>query len=158
MTTKYDILRSLVLILKHYNITVEEVNNQFKITCQNFDVFITCYVRSGEIINNTFIHVVMSTLGVYPEDIVPEKFYFQWPDRNKIQIIYQRILKEFNSDHNYLRFLDLRDNNFKILRLKNSLDKVHFLCAENVKSKPIRNYSKFDCLFKHNLFFFNMIL
>ena len=45
----------------------------------------------------------MSTLGLYPEDNVTEIFYFQWPAKTKMQCMFQKILKEDNVDHKYLR-------------------------------------------------------
>ena len=54
----------------------------------------------------------MSATGLYPEDIVLENLYFQLPDRNKIQRMYQYILKEVNWYHKYLRCPDLWDKNF----------------------------------------------
>ena len=82
---KYDILCSLVLLVKHYFVTTEEDYNQLKITYQHFNGFVTCYGRSGELLYITFLHSEMSTFGPYPEELVPEKLYFQWPARTKIQ-------------------------------------------------------------------------
>ena len=46
LTPKYDILSSLVTLVKHYNVTMEEDDNQFKITFQRFRGFVTCSGRS----------------------------------------------------------------------------------------------------------------
>ena len=48
----------------------------------------------------------MFTLGLFSEDIVPENFYFQWPDRTKMKCLYQNILK-VNGDQKSLRCPDL---------------------------------------------------
>ena len=92
-------MSSLVPLLKHYNVTMEEDDNEFKINCQSCNVFLTCSDRCGELLNITFIHAGMSTLGLYPEMIVPGSCYFKWPARTKIQCIYQIILKEEDGDH-----------------------------------------------------------
>ena len=72
---------------------MEEDSIQFKITCKRCNDFVTCSGMSGEIIYITFLHSGMSTLGLYHEELIPENFYFQWPARNKIQLIYKRVLK-----------------------------------------------------------------
>ena len=59
---------------------MEEDNNQLKITCQPCNSFVTCSGKSGEILYNTFFHAGVSTLGIYPEELDPENFYFQRPD------------------------------------------------------------------------------
>ena len=75
---KYDILRSLVLLVKHYFVTMEGDDNKFKITCQCHNVFVTFKGRSGEKLYITFPHYGLSTLGLYPKELNPESFYFQW--------------------------------------------------------------------------------
>ena len=57
--------------------------------------------------------------------------------------MHHNLLKEGNSDRKYLRCLDLRDNNFEVLRLEIALDKADLGCAETVKSKPTGYYSGF---------------
>ena len=47
---KYDVLRSLVTIIKNYFVTMEEDDNLFKTTCQICNGFVTCKVRSGELL------------------------------------------------------------------------------------------------------------
>ena len=42
LTPKYDIMRSLVPLVKHYFVTMEEDDSQLKITCQRCDGFVTC--------------------------------------------------------------------------------------------------------------------
>ena len=63
-------MSSLVPLLKQYNVTMEEDDNEFKINCQRCNVFLTCSDRCEELLNITFIHDEMSTLGLYPEMIV----------------------------------------------------------------------------------------
>ena len=46
-TPKYEILRSLVPLVENYNVTMEEDDNQSKITCQRCNDFVTCSGRSG---------------------------------------------------------------------------------------------------------------
>ena len=43
---KYDILRSLFPLVKHYFMTTEVDDIQFIITCQRCNYFVTCKVRS----------------------------------------------------------------------------------------------------------------
>ena len=57
--------------------------------------------------------------------------------------MYQNLFKEVNIDHNFLRYPDLRDNNFEFLRLTIALDKVNLDFAATVKSKPTGNDSVF---------------
>ena len=47
LTPKYDILSSLLLPVKKYFVTMEKDDNQFKITCQRCNSFVTCKVRIG---------------------------------------------------------------------------------------------------------------
>ena len=49
---------------------MEEECNKFKITCQRCNGFVTCSVNSGEVLYITFLHAGMSTIGLYPEDLV----------------------------------------------------------------------------------------
>ena len=70
-------------------------------------VFVTCLGTSGEMIYITFLYDGLSALGIYPEDLDPVNFCFQWPTRTKIQHMYQKFLKEGNGDQKYLRCLDL---------------------------------------------------
>ena len=69
---KYDIMFSLLPLVKQYNATMKEEDNQFKITCQCCNDFVTCSGMSGELLNITFIHSRISTLGIYPEEFAPE--------------------------------------------------------------------------------------
>ena len=50
LTPKYDILGSLVPLVKHYNVALEKNDNQFKITCQFCNGFVTCSGISRELI------------------------------------------------------------------------------------------------------------
>ena len=63
---------SLVPLVKHYFVTMEEDDNQFKITCQSSNGFVTCSGSSGELLYIEFLHYGMCTIGIYPEDIVSE--------------------------------------------------------------------------------------
>ena len=96
---------------------------------------------SGELIYLTFLHYWTSTLVLYPENIVPETFYFQWPARTKIQRLHQNILKEGNGYQKYLMCPDLWDRNFQVVCSEISLYKVDLKCVETVKSKPSVDYS-----------------
>ena len=40
----------------------------------------------------------MSTIGIYPEELVSENFHVQWPSRTKTQPLYQKNLREGNGD------------------------------------------------------------
>ena len=125
----YDILRSFVLLVKHYLVTMEEDDNQFKINCQCCNGFLKCKGVSGELFYITCLRDGISTLGIYPEEIVPENFHFQSPSRTKVQHVYQKILKEGNGDHNYLRLIEVQDKNFDVLRSEIVLDKFDLVCA-----------------------------
>ena len=70
----------------------------------------------------------MSTLGLYPEDNVTEIFYFQWPAKTKMQCMFQKILKEDNVDHNFLRCSYLQEKNFEVMHSEIVLDKVDLEC------------------------------
>ena len=83
----------------------------------------------------------MSILGLYPQDLKTDNFYFQRPGRIKRQCFYQKLLKEGNCDQKYLICLDLRDNKFEVLFSAITLDKVDPECAETVKDKPTRKDS-----------------
>ena len=85
------------------------------ITCDCCDGFVTCSGRSGELLYITFIHSVLSTIGLYSEELAPENFSFQWPDRTQTQLTHQKILKEGNGDQKYLRCIDIQDNNFEVM-------------------------------------------
>ena len=104
-------------------------DNQFKITLQWCNCVSTCKGISVELIYNIFIHAGLSTLELYPEDLDPENFYFQWPAGTKIQRLIQNLFKEGNGDHKYLRCPYLRDNNFEVLCSKIALDKVNLECV-----------------------------
>ena len=85
----------------------------------------------------------MSTLVLYPEELDPENFCFQWPTRIKMQLVHQFFFKERNGDHKSLRCPDLQYNNFEVMRSESALGKINHNCAENVKAKPTGNDSDF---------------
>ena len=93
LAPKYEIMGSLVLLLKHYNFNVEENGNKFKITCQRCNGCVTCSGGNVELFYINFLHSVMSTLGLCPEELFLENLYSRWPTRNKMQCMYQKILK-----------------------------------------------------------------
>ena len=74
MTPKYDVLYSLVSLIKHYFGAMEEYDNQFKITYQHCNGFVTFSGGSVELLYITFLHAVLSTLGPYPEYLDPKNF------------------------------------------------------------------------------------
>ena len=57
--------------------------------------------------------------------------------------MYQQLLKEGTSDHKYLRFPYLQDNNFEDLWSEIALNKVDLVCAETDKTEPTINDSGF---------------
>ena len=71
----------------------------------------------------------MFNIGLYPEEIVPEHFHFQWPDITKMQYIHKSILKEDNDDHKYLKCPYLRDKTFEVISSSIALNKVDLVCA-----------------------------
>ena len=95
-------MHSLMTLLKHYNVTTEMDDNQFKIICQDCNGFVTFSGRSGELIYIIFIRTLMYSIGIYLGDLVQENYYFKWPARTKTELIYKNILKEGNGDHKYL--------------------------------------------------------
>ena len=56
-----------------------EDDNQFKITCQLCNGFVTCSDSSGDLLYITFINYGIYTLGIYPEELVPEITTFFFP-------------------------------------------------------------------------------
>ena len=64
---------------------MEEDDNPFKITYQCCNGFVTSSGRSEKLLDITFLNSGLYTLGLYPEELVPEIFYFQWADRTKIK-------------------------------------------------------------------------
>ena len=83
---------------------MEEDGNQFKITCQSCNDFVACSGSKVELLYITFLHSGLSTLGLYPEDIISEILCFQWPAKTEMQNLYQNLLKEGNGDQKYLRW------------------------------------------------------
>ena len=111
LTPKYEIMRSLMPLVKKYNVTMEEYYNQLKITFQHYNGFVK-YSGSIGIIYITFLRAGISTPGLYYEELVPVNYHFQWPARTKIQRIYQSLLKEGNGDIKFLRCPDIQDYKF----------------------------------------------
>ena len=104
MTSKYDIMCSLMTLLNQYFVTMEEDGNQLKTTCQRCNDFLTNSCSSIELLYIKFLHSWISTLGLYPEDIISEILCFQCPAKTEMQHLYQNILKEGNGDQKYLRW------------------------------------------------------
>ena len=100
------------------------------------------YCKNVELIYITFLHAVMSTLSSFPEDINTEMFLSRQPDRTKIHRICQRILREGNGDHKYLRCPYLQDK-FLGYVYRYFIYKVEFVCAQKDRAKPTSNYSGF---------------
>ena len=48
LTPKYDIMRSLVPLVKQYNVTIDD--NKFNITCQCCNILVTFKGSSGELL------------------------------------------------------------------------------------------------------------
>ena len=94
--------------------TIDEDTNKLIITCKKFNGFEKCKGRSVELLYITFIHAGLSTTGIYPEDLDPEKFYFQWPARTKMKCFYQEVFKEGDGDHKFLRCPDLKTKNLSL--------------------------------------------
>ena len=65
---------------------MEEDDNQFKITCQRCNAFVTCKGRNGELLYINFLCGVFSTLGLYPEYIDPEKSTFSGLPEQKYNV------------------------------------------------------------------------
>ena len=86
-----------------------------------------CKGRSVEPLYITFPHSGLFTLGLYPEYIDTDNFYFQWPSRTKMQRLY------------HLRSPYLRDNNFEVLYSAIALDIIDLNFVDIVKDKPTGN-------------------
>ena len=71
--------------------TYEDDDKTLNMTYQYCNVFVRCSDSSAEILYINFMHSDESTIGLYPEYLDTENFYFQWPGRTKMQHIYQRI-------------------------------------------------------------------
>ena len=56
MTPKNEIMRSLVPLVNHSFVTMEEDGNQFKITYQSCNGFVTYSGSSVELIYKNFLH------------------------------------------------------------------------------------------------------
>ena len=74
LTPKNDIMRALVPLVKHCNMALEEDDKKFKIICKLCNGFVTCLGHIGELLYITFLHAGMSTIGIYPEELVSEIF------------------------------------------------------------------------------------
>ena len=99
---------SFVTLVKYYHVTyVDDDNKPFKINCQICNDFLTCAGKSGDILYIAFLHAGMSTIGIYPEDINTENFFFQCTVRTTTHHIYHRLLKEENGNHKYLMCPDI---------------------------------------------------
>ena len=83
ITPKYYILSSLATLLKNYFLTMEEEDSKLKLTCQHYNDFVKWYGKSVELIYITFIHAGIYTLGIYPEELVPDLFSFSGPPERK---------------------------------------------------------------------------
>ena len=127
----------------YHVIYVDDDNKPFKITCKCCNVYVICSGKSVELTYITLLHAAMFTLGLYPEELSSEIFFFRWPVRTKMHIIYQRILKEGNGDHNCLKCTYFQYKNFDILRTSITLDKIDPVCSDSVKEKPTRNHAGF---------------
>ena len=64
-------MRSLVPLVKHYFLTMEEDDNKFKITYQRYNGFVTCKGETVEMLYINFLHDVLYTIGPYPEELDP---------------------------------------------------------------------------------------
>ena len=61
---------------KNYFVVLEEGDNPFKITCKCRNDIVTCSDRSGELLYINCLHYGMYTIGLCPEELVPESFTF----------------------------------------------------------------------------------
>ena len=143
LTSKHDIMCSLVTPVNQYFVTMEEDGNQFKITCQHCNDFVTCSGSSVDLLYITFLHSGISTLGLYPEDIISEILCFQWPSETKMQSLYQNILEKGNGYQKCSRWPDLLENNFAVLRSATAFNKADLEGVETVKAKHTLNDSGF---------------
>ena len=60
-----------------------------------------------------------------------------------MQCIYQRLLKEGNGDHKYLRYPDIWNNNFEVMLIAIKLDRIEIAWVEIVIAKIIGNDAGF---------------
>ena len=77
-------------MVEYYYVTwVNDDEKPFIITCQCFNGYVKCAVKSGEIIYITFLHAGMVSLGLYPEELGTHNLFFQWKPKSITQSIYQ---------------------------------------------------------------------
>ena len=63
--------------VKYYYIDlVDDDKKIFKITCKHCNGYIQCAEKSGEMLYINFIHTGMTSLGLSPEEIYPDNFFF----------------------------------------------------------------------------------
>ena len=72
---------------------MEEDDNQFKITCQPCNGFVTCKCRSGKLLYINFIGAILFNMGPYSEELNPENFYLKCPDITKMDHTHKNGLK-----------------------------------------------------------------
>ena len=73
-----------VPLVKTYFVTMKEDDTLFKNTYQNCNGFVTCRDRRVLLIYINYLRAVLRTLVLYTEELDPEIFNFQWPDRIKM--------------------------------------------------------------------------
>ena len=143
LNPNYNIFYSFVPKLKNHRTYEDYDAKPFKITCRHCTGYVRFSIKSGELLYITFIHEGMAIIRIYPEEIDPEYLSFQWTIKTTMHCIYQRLLKEVNGDHKYLRCLCIKDKHFNIMCTDIALDRVNLAWEEKFREKPTGNDAVF---------------
>ena len=66
-----------MILVKHYHVTVEDDDDKpFKTSCKRSNLFIIFSVKIQELLYINFLRAGMSTIGLNPEELVPELLFF----------------------------------------------------------------------------------
>ena len=81
-------MRSFVPLVKDYYATLMSHDKKlFKNTCQHCNGYVKCSGKIGKILYINFIHEGMISIGISPEDINPDNYFFPCPGRTKMKHI-----------------------------------------------------------------------
>ena len=90
-----------------------------------------------EILYIAFICSGMIILVIFPEELDTYNLFILWPERTKMQHVCQSLIKKVDSEHKYLRFPDLKHNNFEGICAAISSDNIDLVREEILRANPI---------------------